>query len=168
MQDLEQLKNTHAGNAQVQARLFATYQREYENFTYLLGESVDAMFQQFTVIVNNRGLMWLCSRTMTMTGLSSSCIPWIVPCGVRRSRPFLSQRSKRPSRWTSCFPSSSHPRWTVGCVQRSRTRLSLIVWLSYLVLGLILTCLRDIFLCLALCPCQMGSSTCWARRTSHC
>jgi hypothetical protein len=31
-----------------------------------------------------------------------------------------------------------------------------------------LTCLRDIFLCLALCPCQMRSSTCWVRRTSCC
>jgi hypothetical protein len=73
-----------------------------------------------------------------------------------------------PSRWTSCFPSSSHPRWIVGCVQRSRTRLIPIFWLSYLVQGLMLTCLRDIFLCLALCPCQMRSSTCWARRTSRC
>jgi hypothetical protein len=49
----EQLKNAHAGNTQVQARLFATYRREYENFTHLLGESIDAMFQRFTVIVNN-------------------------------------------------------------------------------------------------------------------
>jgi hypothetical protein len=49
----EQLKNAHAGNAQVQARLFATYRREYENFTHLPGESIDAMFQHFTVIVNN-------------------------------------------------------------------------------------------------------------------
>jgi hypothetical protein len=47
------LKNAHAGNAQVQARVFATYQREYENFTHLPGESIDAMFQRFTVIVNN-------------------------------------------------------------------------------------------------------------------
>jgi hypothetical protein len=49
----EQLKNAHAGNAQVQARLFATYQREYENFSHLPGESIDAMFQWFTMIVNN-------------------------------------------------------------------------------------------------------------------
>jgi hypothetical protein len=49
----EQLKNAHAGNAQVQARLFATYRREYENFTHIHGESIDAMFQCFTVIVNN-------------------------------------------------------------------------------------------------------------------
>jgi hypothetical protein len=49
----EQLKNAHAGNVQVQARLFATYRREYENFTHLPGESIDAMFQRFTVIVNN-------------------------------------------------------------------------------------------------------------------
>jgi hypothetical protein len=51
----EQLKNAHAENAQVQARLFATYRREYENFTHLPGESIDAMFQRFTVIVNNMG-----------------------------------------------------------------------------------------------------------------
>jgi hypothetical protein len=49
----EQLKKAHAGNAQVQARLFATYRREYDNFTHLPGESIDAMFQRFTVIVNN-------------------------------------------------------------------------------------------------------------------
>jgi hypothetical protein len=49
----EQLKNAHARNAQVQARLFATYRREYENFTHLPGESIDAMFQWFTVMVNN-------------------------------------------------------------------------------------------------------------------
>jgi hypothetical protein len=47
------LKKAHAGNAQVQARLFATYRREYDNFTHLPGESIDAMFQRFTVIVNN-------------------------------------------------------------------------------------------------------------------
>jgi hypothetical protein len=40
----EQLKKAHAGNAQVQARLFATNRREYENFTHLPGESIDAMF----------------------------------------------------------------------------------------------------------------------------
>jgi hypothetical protein len=40
----EQLKNAHAGNAQVQARLVVTYRREYENFTHLPGESIDAMF----------------------------------------------------------------------------------------------------------------------------
>jgi hypothetical protein len=31
----------------------ATYRREYENFTYLPGESIDALFQRFTVMVNN-------------------------------------------------------------------------------------------------------------------
>jgi hypothetical protein len=49
----EQLKNAHAGNAQVQTRLFVTYRREYENFTHLPVESIDATFQCFTVIVNN-------------------------------------------------------------------------------------------------------------------
>jgi hypothetical protein len=43
----------HVGNAQVQARMYATYRREYENFTYLPGESIDALFQWFTVVVNN-------------------------------------------------------------------------------------------------------------------
>jgi hypothetical protein len=31
----------------------ATYQREYENFTHLPGKSIDALFQRFTVVVNN-------------------------------------------------------------------------------------------------------------------
>jgi hypothetical protein len=47
------LKEAHVRNAQVQARMYATYQREYENFTHLPGESIDALFQKFTVVVNN-------------------------------------------------------------------------------------------------------------------
>jgi hypothetical protein len=47
------LKEANVGNAQVQARMYATYQREYENFTHLRGESIDALFQRFTVVVNN-------------------------------------------------------------------------------------------------------------------
>jgi hypothetical protein len=47
------LKEAHVGNAQVQARMYATYQREYENFTHLPGESIDALFQRFAVVVNN-------------------------------------------------------------------------------------------------------------------
>jgi hypothetical protein len=38
------LKEAHVGNAQVQARMYATYLREYENFTHLPGESIDALF----------------------------------------------------------------------------------------------------------------------------
>jgi hypothetical protein len=30
-----------------------TYRREYENFTHLLGESIDAFFQRFTIVVDN-------------------------------------------------------------------------------------------------------------------
>jgi hypothetical protein len=33
--------------------MYATHRREYENFTHLLGESIDALFQRFTVVVNN-------------------------------------------------------------------------------------------------------------------
>jgi hypothetical protein len=47
------LKEAHVGNAQVQARMYVTYQREYKNFTHLPGESIDALFQGFTVVVNN-------------------------------------------------------------------------------------------------------------------
>jgi hypothetical protein len=43
----------HVGNAQLQARMYATYRREYKNFTHLPGESIDALFQRFTVVVNN-------------------------------------------------------------------------------------------------------------------
>jgi hypothetical protein len=39
-----ELKNAHAGNVDVQARLYATYQKEYENFTHLPGDSIDALF----------------------------------------------------------------------------------------------------------------------------
>jgi hypothetical protein len=38
------LKEAHVGSAQVQAWMYATYQREYENFTHLPGESIDALF----------------------------------------------------------------------------------------------------------------------------
>jgi hypothetical protein len=47
------LKEAHVGNAQVQARMYATYRRENENFSHLPGESIDALFQRFTVVVNN-------------------------------------------------------------------------------------------------------------------
>jgi hypothetical protein len=43
------LKEAHVGNSQVQAQMYATYRREYENFTHLPGESIDAYF---------RGLQW--------------------------------------------------------------------------------------------------------------
>jgi hypothetical protein len=33
--------------------MYATYRREYENFTHLPGESIDALFRRFTVVVNN-------------------------------------------------------------------------------------------------------------------
>jgi hypothetical protein len=33
--------------------MYATYRKEYENFTHLPGESIDALFQRFAVVVNN-------------------------------------------------------------------------------------------------------------------
>jgi hypothetical protein len=47
------LREAHVGNAQVQARMYATYRREYKNITHFPGESIDALFQRFTVVVNN-------------------------------------------------------------------------------------------------------------------
>jgi hypothetical protein len=34
--------------------MYATYRREYENFNHLPGESIDALYQRFTVVVNNK------------------------------------------------------------------------------------------------------------------
>jgi hypothetical protein len=39
------LKVAHVGNAQVQARMYATYRREYENFTHLPGASMMPCFK---------------------------------------------------------------------------------------------------------------------------
>jgi hypothetical protein len=33
--------------------MYSTYRREYENFTRLPDASIDALFQRFTVVVNN-------------------------------------------------------------------------------------------------------------------
>jgi hypothetical protein len=33
--------------------MYPTYRKEYENFTHLPGESIDALFQWFTVVVND-------------------------------------------------------------------------------------------------------------------
>jgi hypothetical protein len=33
--------------------MYATYRRQYENFTHPPGESIDALFHRFTVVVNN-------------------------------------------------------------------------------------------------------------------
>jgi hypothetical protein len=45
------LKEAHIWNVEVLARMYANYRREYENFTHLPGESIDALFQRFTVVV---------------------------------------------------------------------------------------------------------------------
>jgi hypothetical protein len=87
------LKEAHVGNAQVQAWMYATYWREYENFTHLPGESIDALFKRFMVVLNNLGPMWTCSHTMIMIELSSYYTPWIVQFGAESSRPLWSRRS---------------------------------------------------------------------------
>jgi hypothetical protein len=81
-----QLREAHVGNAQVQARMYATYLREYENFTHLPGESIDALFQQFTVVVNN---MRANVDVLSYDDIepSSSCTRWIVRFGAESSWP---------------------------------------------------------------------------------
>jgi hypothetical protein len=49
----EMLLVAHGGDNHVKARLFVSYRMQYENFTQVLGEDIDAMFQRFTAIVNN-------------------------------------------------------------------------------------------------------------------
>jgi hypothetical protein len=58
--------------------MYATYQGEYENFTHLTGESIDALFQRFTVVVNNMRANVDVSRTMITIELSSSYTLWII------------------------------------------------------------------------------------------
>jgi hypothetical protein len=41
------LQSYHERTAQVKTRLYETYKREYENFTQLDGESINAMFSRF-------------------------------------------------------------------------------------------------------------------------
>jgi hypothetical protein len=49
----EKLLVAHGGDNHVKACLFVSYRIQYEYFTQLLGEDIDAMFQRFTAIVNN-------------------------------------------------------------------------------------------------------------------
>jgi hypothetical protein len=132
------LKNAHAENTQVQARLFATYQREYENFTHLPSESIDAMFQCFTVIVNNMRA-------------NVAVLPY-----------------DDHDRAVKLLHSLDRTVWSgkVEAILESEKYETLTV--DELFSKLKLTCLRDNFLCIALCPCQMRSSTFWARRISRC
>jgi hypothetical protein len=53
------LKEAHVGNALVQARMYAAYRREYEIFTHLPGESIDDLFQRFTVVANMRANVYV-------------------------------------------------------------------------------------------------------------
>jgi hypothetical protein len=88
------LRKAHVGNAQVQARMYATYRREYENFTHLPGESIDALFQRFTVVVNNMRANVDVLPYDDHDRVSSSYTRWIVRFGAKSSRPLWSQRSK--------------------------------------------------------------------------
>jgi hypothetical protein len=49
----EKLWVAHGGDNHVKARLVVSCRMQYENFTPLPGEDIDAMFQRFTAIMNN-------------------------------------------------------------------------------------------------------------------
>jgi hypothetical protein len=87
------LKEAHVGNAQVQARMYATYRREYENFTHLPGESIDALFQRFTVVVNNMRANVDVLPYDDPDRAASSYTLRIVRFGAESSRPLWSRRS---------------------------------------------------------------------------
>jgi hypothetical protein len=73
--------------------MYVTYRREYENFTHLPSESIDALFQRFVVVVNSMRANVDVLPTMTMIELSSSYTLWIVQFGAESSRPLSSRRS---------------------------------------------------------------------------
>jgi hypothetical protein len=127
----EQLKNDHDGNTQVQARLFATYWREYENFAHLPGESIDAMFQRFMVIMNNMranvAVLPYDDHDKAIKLLHS--LDHTIWSGKVES--ILESEKYETLTVDELF--SKLKSSSAGCVQRSKTRLTLIVWLSYLV-----------------------------------
>jgi hypothetical protein len=164
----EQLKSAHAGNAQVQARLFVTYRRDYENFTHLPGESIDAMFQRFTVIMNNmranvvvlpyddhdRAVKLLHSLDRTVwSGKVEAILESEKYETLTVDELFSKLKSSEVDRGVHAKIENLTNPHSLALVSGSR---------------LMLTCLRDNFPCLALCPCQMRSSTCWVRRISRC
>jgi hypothetical protein len=163
-----QLKNAHAGNAQVQALLFATYQREYKNFTHLRGESLDAMFQRFTVTVNNiraNVVVLPYDDHDRAVKLVHSLDHNVWSGKVEAILELEKYETLTVDVLFSMLKSSEVDRGVRAKIKNLTDPHSL---LSCLVEGLMLTCLRDNFPCPALCPCQMRSLTCWARRISRC
>jgi hypothetical protein len=164
----EQLKNAHAGNTQVQARLLATYRREYKNSTHLPGESIVAMFQRFTVIVNNMSanvVVLSYDDHDRAVKLLHSLDRTVWSGKVEAILELEKYETLTVDKVFSKLKSSEVDRGVRAKIENPTDPQ---VSLSYLAQGLMLTCLQDNFLCLALCPCHMRSSTCWARRTSRC
>jgi hypothetical protein len=157
----ELLKNAYAGNAQVQARLFATYRRQYENFTHLPSESIDAMFQQFTVIVNNmranvvvlpyddhdRAIKLLHSLDRAVWGEKVEAITESEKYETLIVDELFSKlKSSEVDRGVHAKIENPTDPHSLALVSGSRTNAN--------------TSSRHFFLCLALCPCQMRSSMC--------
>jgi hypothetical protein len=65
----EKLLVAHGGDNHVKARLFISCRMQYENFTQLPGEVIDAMFQRFAAIVNNMKANVEVSLTLSMIKL---------------------------------------------------------------------------------------------------
>jgi hypothetical protein len=60
------LKEAHVENAQVQATMYATYRREYKNFTHLLGESIDALLR---TMCGSSTSVWLLPGVMVINNV---------------------------------------------------------------------------------------------------
>jgi hypothetical protein len=68
--------------------MYATYRREYENFTHVPGESINALFQRFTVVVNNKR-----TNVDVLPYDDHDRVVKLVRFGVESSRPLWSRRS---------------------------------------------------------------------------
>jgi hypothetical protein len=164
----EQLKNARAGNTQVQARLFATYRKEYENFTHLPGESIDAMLQQFTMIVNNIRanvvVLPYDNQDRAIKLLHSlDCTKWsekvedIIESKkyetLMMDELFSKLKSSEVDHGVRAKIEILTNPHSLALVSGSRTNANMSSrYFSLSCHG----------------PCQMGSLTCWARRTSRC
>jgi hypothetical protein len=69
------LQSYHEGTIQVKTRLFETYKHEYENFSQLDGESIDAIFSRFQTIINKIRANKAQYLMMIMRGYSNFYIP---------------------------------------------------------------------------------------------
>jgi hypothetical protein len=163
----EKLLVAHGGDNHVKARLFVSYRMQYENFTQLPGEDIDAMFQRFTAIVNNmkanvedfpytehdQALKLLHVLDPNVWGAKVEAI--------KESGQYLTiELNDLFSKLKSAeVDRKLHPS------MRARLTIVLLLWADQ---RANLTLSVDSFPCLLLCLFQMRSLMCWARRSWPC